>query len=299
MTLHINEQIAGYYRFEAVRLNDCGEELSRRVAADWFPNLITDGGLDRYGTTNDWLGWCQVGSGSATPAFLDTALASRIAGTSNVAGAQTTGAQASSPYYTWRRKTFRFAAGLAAGNISEVGVGWSEVGNLFSRALVLDAQGNPTTITVLADEVLDVTYEFRCYAPASDTSGTITLDGANYDWLARAANVTSTDEFAGWLVPRSAALNPEGLATHLAFEGGIGAITSAPGGASVGGLGTSDAAYSIGSHSRQGTITCGLGYLFAFVAAYDAYLLGQKLQNGEAIGENENGVEFLNAIFKD
>ena len=48
-----------------------------------------------------------------------------------------------------------------------------------------------------------------------------------------------------------------------------------------------------------GTITCGVGYIFAFVTAYDAYLLGQKLQRGEAIGANENGLDFLNMIFKD
>lgn len=42
----------------------------------------------------------------------------------------------------------------------------------------------------------------------------------------------------------------------------------------------------------------GFGYLWAWVTAYDAYLLGQKLASGESIGENENGLEFLNAIFK-
>ncbi len=48
-----------------------------------------------------------------------------------------------------------------------------------------------------------------------------------------------------------------------------------------------------------GTITCGLLYMFSLITAYDGYLLGQKLQSGQAIGENENGLEFLNAIFKD
>ena len=47
-----------------------------------------------------------------------------------------------------------------------------------------------------------------------------------------------------------------------------------------------------------GTITCGVGYMFIWVAAYDAYLLGQKLAQGESIGEVENGLEFLNMIFK-
>ena len=49
-------------------------------------------------------------------------------------------------------------------------------------------------------------------------------------------------------------------------------------------------------------ITCGLGsfiYFACFATMYDAYLLGQKLQSGQAIGENENAIEFLNNIFKD
>ena len=48
-----------------------------------------------------------------------------------------------------------------------------------------------------------------------------------------------------------------------------------------------------------GALTCGFGWLFVWVTAYDAYLLGQKLQRGEAIGVNENGLDFLNMIFKD
>ena len=42
-----------------------------------------------------------------------------------------------------------------------------------------------------------------------------------------------------------------------------------------------------------------LGLFIPLITAYDAYLLGQKLQSGQSIGENENGLEFLNAIFKD
>ncbi len=48
--------------------------------------------------------------------------------------------------------------------------------------------------------------------------------------------------------------------------------------------------------------TFGLGGILGFinfVFVYDAYLLGQKLQAGQSIGENENGLDFLNAIFKD
>lgn len=50
-------------------------------------------------------------------------------------------------------------------------------------------------------------------------------------------------------------------------------------------------------------ISCGMlsivSVVMNWITTYDAYLLGQKLQNGESIGENENGLEFLNALFKD
>ena len=42
----------------------------------------------------------------------------------------------------------------------------------------------------------------------------------------------------------------------------------------------------------------GIGFLVPWIAAYDAYLLGQKLQSGQSIGEMENGLDFLNSIFK-
>ena len=47
------------------------------------------------------------------------------------------------------------------------------------------------------------------------------------------------------------------------------------------------------------SLTCIGPVLWAAAAAYDAYLLGQKLQSGQSIGLNENGLPFLNNIFKD
>ena len=47
-------------------------------------------------------------------------------------------------------------------------------------------------------------------------------------------------------------------------------------------------------------LTCGtLAIVPLVVFAYDGYLLGQKLQSGQAIGKNENALDFLNSIFKD
>lgn len=44
---------------------------------------------------------------------------------------------------------------------------------------------------------------------------------------------------------------------------------------------------------------CGLGLVWVLVIMYDSYLLGQKLAQGESITQMENGVAFLDKIFKD
>lgn len=52
-----------------------------------------------------------------------------------------------------------------------------------------------------------------------------------------------------------------------------------------------------------GLCTLGMGtpliFFWPLITAYDAYLLGQKLASGESIGMNENGLSFLDALFKD
>jgi hypothetical protein len=40
----------------------------------------------------------------------------------------------------------------------------------------------------------------------------------------------------------------------------------------------------------------GVGMIIPLVAAYDVYLLGQKLKAGESIGINENGLKFLDSV---
>ena len=41
-----------------------------------------------------------------------------------------------------------------------------------------------------------------------------------------------------------------------------------------------------------------VGLAFPFIAAYDAYMLSEKLKSGQAIGEQESALEWLNAVFK-
>jgi hypothetical protein len=221
--MQVNSKICGYFTLEAVKMVD-GKEIRRKLV-DRFPNLITDIGLNRMGTNADYLGRCYVGSSSAVPVVTDTAMGNLIAWTATIS-TSSTGIHSTSPYYAWVIKTYRFAEGVAAGNLSEVGIGYLDgtYNRTFSRALIVDALGDPTTITVLSDETLDVTYECRLYPKETDDTGSVTLTGnigGTYDWIFRPARINTANNFPQFM---------SYIDFASAFDGNIGAITSYPAG---------------------------------------------------------------------
>lgn len=236
--IDIPNKLAGYYKLEAITLDDNGEEIGRRVLADWFPNLILDQGLDKFqvaGCTQ----YCQVGSGNTAPTVADTALQSFVASSQTVQ-ALVNGNLNVSPYYCWFRKTYRFATGVAAGNLAEIGVGDGASGStLMSRALILDGSGTPTTITVLPTEVLDATYELRLYPPLTDITGNITISGTNYSYTLRACNVTTDgnpfSSTPGWGLSSqvSYGVNVSGFHSCRVYAGSLGAVTNSPNGDTI------------------------------------------------------------------
>lgn len=237
--------LAGHYTLTAT---DALTGVTRELAS--FENLITDGGLNRLGTggIGDNV---YVGSGSTAPANGNTSLVAQVA--SHGSYSQSTGAAGSAPYYAWCRRTWRFAQGAAAGNLSEVGVG-PAANTLFSRALIKDSNGNPTTITVLSTEFLDVTYEFRIYAPASDITFNATIAGVSRACVLRAANVT------GWSAATVAAsgFRLDQVYGQTAADGDIGTVTQTPGGNSDQTGNVQMDSYSNNSYKRTGTINWGL-----------------------------------------
>lgn len=204
---------------------------SRNLAS--FENLILDSGLNRLGTGGVIDGAC-VGTGTTAPANSQTSLASLLRVTttrqvnSELAGSTT------APYYAEYQTVYRFPAGTAAGNLSEVGLGWNAnpwantMDGLWCRALIKDSQGNPTTITVLSDEVLDIVYTLQLHPPTSDITGTFNLSGVAYQYTLRPAWVNSRMYPISWEAGRILGGIFDYGAT--AFTGGIGAVTSGPSG---------------------------------------------------------------------
>jgi len=241
-------RMAGYFKLDAIR-----PDGRVRPVTGWFRNLITNSGLDAIGTTNNWLTRCKVGTGNATPAVTDTALQAQVAESSTIQ--EHTRVSSGSPeYYIAKTITYRFAAGTAAGNLAEIGIGSSST--LFSRALILDGEGSPTTITILSDEVLDATYQLRIYPPLTDVADTITISGANYDITLRAASAGDGDAW-GMGAGLGAVGGAGGNGTIAVFSGAIGAITGSPSGTGASQTAANES-YGAGTYQRDFTASWGL-----------------------------------------
>lgn len=248
----LNFQLCGKFRLVAVNA-DTGEE---RVLADWFDNIITDNGLNLIGTDGFALYSAHVGSGSAAPSISQTQLQTLVASTTSRTSV-VKGIAPSAPYYRWTRTVHRFAAGAAAGNLSEVGIGAGAT-SLFSRALIKDGLGAPTTITVLSNEFLDVSYEVRVYSPTADVTGSITISGTPYNFVMRAARVNFDDNGGvGSWADNVGVSAPQRVSQVKSYIGVLGSVTGEPANETDDGVAT-NLNYTAGNFYRDANLQFGL-----------------------------------------
>lgn len=252
--IDIRTRIEGRFTLEVKRRS--GRVVERRS----FKNLITDQGLNRIGAGTSQFGIVAVGTGSAAPSVSDTQLSAEIANRS-ATDSNDSNVQGSEPYFGSRLLQWTFGEGAAEGNLSEVGVGWTGTPvTLFSRALILDDVGSPTTISVASDEFLSVTYEIRLYPWLVDLESMIDISGDTHDIVSRAANVTSL-----WAIGIGGAATggigggPSSPTSIAAYDGAIGAITSNPTGSSdIPTTAAANATYGTDNFYRDFTLTFGL-----------------------------------------
>ena len=226
----------GFYLVETLKADSDGNPIESTAVLHGTlnANLVLNQGLIRMGTNSDYLNVCSVGSGTRTPTASDTGLQSIMASSSAVSGSSN-GAQVYAPYYAWKRKTFTFEVGAVVGIVGELAIGWgSSDGEIYSRALARDGNGNPTAITVLADEVLRVTYEHRYYPILHDTTGVVELVGdieGVFNYTIRASMVsTSTYWVADRAQDYGGGSTGSGTAPQsiTAYNGVIGRINEQP-----------------------------------------------------------------------
>lgn len=285
----------GWYKIEA------GDRFGpRRVLADWFPNLITTLGRDLFGSKKNGQGFgagcatgCFVGTGNTAPAVTDTALQTLLASTTTVHAQSNPGNSSSAPYYGANLIQYQFAQGAAAGNLSEVGVGTAS-NSLFSRALILDGGGSPTTITVLSNEYLYVSYQLNLYNPTADVTGNVTIGGVVYAYVLRAETAGAGD----W---NAVNLTNDGgqLFGGRAFNGAIGTILGSPTGSNSDADTITPGTYSAGSYQQTGSLQWGLsaGNLSGGITVVDMRFIGvanYQLSFSPAIPKDSSHILVLN-----
>lgn len=231
--VNLNVGLQGFYKIEATT-----PDGKTRTLVDWFPNVITDIGLNRWGT-GGIINSCRIGTGTTSPTSLDTTLESVSATTSTLGGAITNSIQSSAPYYSTITVPFTFAQGAVVGNMSEVGVGWSTTGAaLFSRARIKDSGGADTTITVNSIDQLTITYQLRLNIPSGDVVSTTTIAGVTTTVTLRAAEATSSSWAAHGNPMNGTLANAFGLGFTTVplypYSGAIGSVTGSPSGTYLG-----------------------------------------------------------------
>lgn len=215
-----NSSFEGRFKLVAIKPG-----VGVRSETPWIKNLILNTGLVHLGI-DSVRAKCWVGTGTSTPLVTDAGLENPLTSTTDTSGVGSGYGNSGEPdYYLWRRHAYRFAPGAAAGNLTEIGIS-SSAGVFLSRSLIKDEFGQPTSFTVLSDEVLDVVYEFRSYPNLSDLEYTISVAGQSHDLISRVSNV-------GYNHP-SALRSYYGFNTaynnYVVYEGPIGSITSYPSG---------------------------------------------------------------------
>lgn len=159
-------------------------------SSGWSDNLYVASGLDNMldDTNHTSAQTVRVGTGNTPPQMSDTGLQSPIGGNGYWQGAvENEYHTADSPYWVKRTARYRFLGETFGGNanITEVAA-FTSGGIMMSRALIVDANGNPTAVPVQEDEFLDITREEYIVLPYASGTFNQMIDGepVSYTWEA-------------------------------------------------------------------------------------------------------------------
>ena len=134
-----------------------------RLDTGFFPNVITNLGLDAIGNDRDLFNYCSVGGGNSKPLNTNTKLDNPLQVGSPISSESKYDydpVRDTEFYKCSRTVGYRFE-GLDNKNISEVGlVGDYGSGQhpAYTRTLIKNSAGEPTVITVLSGEILELQY---------------------------------------------------------------------------------------------------------------------------------------------
>lgn len=155
-----------------------------RLDTGFFPNVITNLGLDAIGNDNDLFNFCAVGGGNSKPLNTNTKLDNFLAVGSRISSESKDDydpVRDTEFYKCSRTVGYRFE-GLDNKNISEVGLVGDyrpELHSAYTRTLIKNSAGEPTVITVLSGEILELQYRLWQVFDVKDKDQVVTamIDG--------------------------------------------------------------------------------------------------------------------------
>ena len=246
----ITARVEGWYTVQRIKPgHGVIQELS-------FPNLVTDFGMNALGGNYSPI-YIHVGTSTTPPANSDTSLgAFGVSFNGNGAGDGDYANSGPPDYFAYKRLVKLSAVGGATGNWTEIAVSTqAATGNIYSRALILDSGGNPTTFTVLADEQMRASYELRHYPVFVDDVRSVTISGVPKDTITRVCNASN------WRWLSWGELRMFHFVQCYPYTGNINAsaISGMPAGSVLSGGSVTRAAYGSNNFYRDATSTWAAG----------------------------------------
>ena len=189
MNLELGVKASGTFKVQVLSKK---KELIKE--SDWQNNLILDQAIDRL-----FFGWfapafLYVGTGNSTPTTSQVGLDAPFAAEGGLV-ASTENFLDRAPYGTFTHNAeYQFEQGSIVGNIAELGI--TDGDNVYlTRALIKDSLGNPTTISVAADQILRVFYSIEITIPDWFSQTVIDINGTST--TVSATNYYNSEAMAG------------------------------------------------------------------------------------------------------
>ncbi len=269
MHKQISHSLKGFFTWQIV------DSASDKILSsnDLQQNLILNQGLD-YVASRTYAAnivACAIGSSVIPPLNSDTGLTNELARTITYDTAYLPCLTSLSSNTLSIRKTFKFATQTQDQQFGEIGWSYTSApgNNLFSKAQLLDTNGNPILLTVYRNQYLRVTYTLQItLAPATPLANGNVIDGwttatgqsqvqlIGLQGVSSDGSLTSFD--AGGTANEPSELADIFISTNSTALATIGSCIDRSGGA--GETGATLSTYTNGSFSRYKTVTFGRSY---------------------------------------
>lgn len=252
--MHVKSTVAGIVKEIRIKHKDGSETV-----LDEFKNLIVNKGLDSLGTINAELATrgCIVSSNSNLPLATDSSVLNQVGSLAGTTNQTLTNSGGVPTWFFEMERVYDFGLGGVVGNISKLYITNNTGTEVFSSALIKDGLGNPTTISVTADDQLFVTWALRKNIDTTPITGVISIavNGVPTDFNYEILPANLANSSAGMYFSAVNSIGQLGSGSSAYETNVLGAVTGRPAGTASSISSYVLAGYSSGNFYRDVTYT--------------------------------------------